>query len=203
MRVCGQGKFGPWRSPERASTSYVRCINQAVNYLLTRRGASQQQAKKVGLGLRLQCVEMIKHDLKSVRPDAAGRAVCAIALRQLAYRAVKLAGSLAGGGESTGRQEGSGVGCCCICLDDVEEGGDGVALPCKHVYHQVRGKQARVMGGGGGGGGRKGRERERGARRHGERQRDDKREPGRETAKRSEQCSAVHAPAIQLSVYLW
>ncbi len=44
----------------------MRCINQAVNFLLTRRGASQAQAKKVGLGMRVQFVEMIKNDLKCV-----------------------------------------------------------------------------------------------------------------------------------------
>jgi hypothetical protein len=76
--------------------------------------------------------------IRFVRPDESGRHVCAMALRQLSYRAVKLAAMLRGGGEDSGRVENAVGGCCCICLDDVEveEGGQsGVALQCKHVYH--------------------------------------------------------------------
>eukprot|EP00961_Rhodomonas_salina_P096467 1297593-Rhodomonas_salina.1 len=100
---------------------------------------------------------MIKNDLKFVRPDDSGRHVCAMALRQfgrsfpmtcalsssawlvwqLSYRAVKLAHILRGAGEDSGRDLVATGGCCAICLDDVEEGGEsGVSLPCRHVYHQ-------------------------------------------------------------------
>ncbi len=41
------GRFGVWRTPQRAQTPYVRCINQAVNYLLKRKGVSDARCKQV------------------------------------------------------------------------------------------------------------------------------------------------------------
>ena len=40
------GSFGPWRTPQRASTSYVRCLYHAVNFILTRRRGVSARVRK-------------------------------------------------------------------------------------------------------------------------------------------------------------
>ena len=54
------GARGPWRSPQRSATAYVRCLMEALHYLLRRRGLSKLQAKRVGLALRVQLLAMAR-----------------------------------------------------------------------------------------------------------------------------------------------
>lgn len=39
--------FGPWRTPQRSDTSYVRLFFEALHFMLTRRGVSDLQANQV------------------------------------------------------------------------------------------------------------------------------------------------------------
>lgn len=39
--------FGSWRFPQRSSTAYVRCVLEALHYLLRRRGATDSQSNMV------------------------------------------------------------------------------------------------------------------------------------------------------------
>ena len=135
------GSFGPWRTPQRASTSYVRCLYHAVNFILTRRrGVSALRCKQVGLALRLQMVEMIRNDLDYMHPDDNGHKVCLMAFRQLSYRAVKIADAL--DSEETASTPGAKRpdSTCSICLEDMDKtASDVVTLPCSHTFHrQVR-----------------------------------------------------------------
>lgn len=43
----GYEDFGSWRQPQRSNTAYVRCIFEALHYLLCRRGVSELQANQV------------------------------------------------------------------------------------------------------------------------------------------------------------
>ena len=47
-------RCGAWRSPQRSETAYVRCLSEALHYLLARRGVTPLQAKQVHLALRAQ-----------------------------------------------------------------------------------------------------------------------------------------------------
>ena len=133
--------FGPWRAPQRAQTQYVRCLYQAVHFILSRRrGVSALRCKQVGLALRLQMVEMIKNDLDYMHPDDNGVKVCQMAFRQLSYRAVKLADAL-----EIEEVESAGCGMgkrridpCSICLEDMQGEDDTqvVSLACSHTFHR-------------------------------------------------------------------
>ena len=137
------GAFGPWRTPQRAQTQYVRALYHAINFILTRRrGVSALRCKQVGLALRLQMVSMIRNDLNYMQPDDNGTKVCLMAFRQLSYRAVKIAEALEASTEadhdiaigSSAHQKDS---ICSICLEGMEEDATSVVnLPCTHSFHR-------------------------------------------------------------------
>jgi hypothetical protein len=39
--------FGGWRYPQRSNTAYVRCVFEALHYMLKRRGVAELQASVV------------------------------------------------------------------------------------------------------------------------------------------------------------
>ncbi len=129
---------GPWRTPQRAQTQYVRCLYQAINFILTRRrGVSPLRCKQVGLAMRIQFVEMILNDLKYMHPDENGQRVCAMALRQLSYRAIKISDALSKADDEPGnalvRKNGEQPVACMICLEDIQSA--CATLPCGHQFH--------------------------------------------------------------------
>ena len=130
---------GPWRTPQRAFTQYVRCIYQAVNFiLLRRRGVSALRAKQVGLAIRLQFMDMILNDLKYMHPDENGQRSCAIAMRQISYRAVKIVEALSKTPETkeSGKVfDSSANDECVICLEELDDPATKTKLPCGHTYH--------------------------------------------------------------------
>eukprot|EP00457_Paulinella_chromatophora_P000002 gb/GEZN01000002.1/.p1 GENE.gb/GEZN01000002.1/~~gb/GEZN01000002.1/.p1 ORF type:complete len:6816 (+),score=1425.09 gb/GEZN01000002.1/:114-20561(+) len=86
--------FGDWRSPQRSSTAYVRCVLHGLQFMLRSRGLTSLQCKRVLLALRVQFVLMIKHDMDFVFPDDNGQRVCDMACSQLSFSTVKLAAKL-------------------------------------------------------------------------------------------------------------
>lgn len=55
-----------WRSPQRGSTAYYRCVLDSFYYLLRRKGLSVTKAKQAGFVLRAQMVTLIDNDLRFV-----------------------------------------------------------------------------------------------------------------------------------------
>ena len=80
---------GDWRVPQRSKTSYVRCIFEALHYLLRLHGLSALQAKQVHLALSVEMVSMALNDMAYISPPDNGQRVCAIALRELSNLTVK------------------------------------------------------------------------------------------------------------------
>lgn len=85
------GACGDWRSPQRSNTSYVRCLLEAVNFMLRARDVSSRDSKVVGVAIRAQFVDFIRRDLMHVRPDVNGAKVIEMACSQLSYATSKLA----------------------------------------------------------------------------------------------------------------
>ena len=83
--------YGDFRSPQRSNTAYVRCVLEAMHYMLRRRGLSALQVDTVHLALCIEVMEMIKNDLIYILPEENGQRVCALAVRELSHSAVKLA----------------------------------------------------------------------------------------------------------------
>merc|ERR1712166_226264 len=88
------GSFGDWRSPQRSATSYVRCLLEALHYMLRSTQLEPLYVKRVGLASRTQFVRFLQHDLKYMHPDENGIKVIQMATAQLSYVAVKLATSV-------------------------------------------------------------------------------------------------------------
>jgi len=86
---------GPWRLPQRSATAYVRCVFEAMNFMLTTRGLDQAQADAVHLALQAQLVDMVANDMQYVLPDENGRRVCEMALSAFSDATVRLAASVA------------------------------------------------------------------------------------------------------------
>eukprot|EP01038_Epipyxis_sp_PR26KG_P004458 gene4458-6304_t len=82
-----EGLCGPWRLPQRSSGS-VKCIFEALNYLLRKRGLTELQSEQVYLCLCMELVSMMKHDLKFMTPDYNGVRVCEMAIKELSRLAV-------------------------------------------------------------------------------------------------------------------
>eukprot|EP01038_Epipyxis_sp_PR26KG_P004031 gene4031-5768_t len=81
---------GPWRSPQRSNTAYVRCFAEALYYLLKRKGVSELEANQINLCLCIELVNMMKNDISFILPDDNGVRVCSLALRELSHFAVKV-----------------------------------------------------------------------------------------------------------------
>lgn len=84
------GSVGPWRLPQKSSTSYVKCIFEALNFLLTSRGLSQIASDQVQLSLMAQLIDYVSNDLMFLSPDENGRRVCEMALSSFSDATVKL-----------------------------------------------------------------------------------------------------------------
>jgi hypothetical protein len=82
--------YGSWRAPQRSQTAYVRCVIEAMHFMLRRRGVSELQCKLIHLGLCYQMVDMVKNDLIYMLPDESGRRVCALAVRELSHYAIEV-----------------------------------------------------------------------------------------------------------------
>ena len=87
------GACGDWRSPQRSNTSYVRCLLEAVKFMLRAHDVSSRDSKVVGVAIRAQFVDFIRRDLMHVRPDVNGAKVIEVACSQLSYATSKLAGA--------------------------------------------------------------------------------------------------------------
>jgi hypothetical protein len=85
------GSKGPWRAPQRSSTAYVRCVEEALNYLLLGRGLTQLEADQVNLAVQAQLVDFIANDIQHVLPDDNGLKVCEMALSTFSSSTVRLA----------------------------------------------------------------------------------------------------------------
>ena len=104
-----QGEEADWRSPQRASTAYFKCIADSCKYLLRRRGVRPSQCKLVTFMLRLQLLQMLDNDLQFVSGVSdSDRRVAQMACRQVAYHALKIhraANRGAGAEAAAGQQE--------------------------------------------------------------------------------------------------
>jgi hypothetical protein len=87
------GAYGDWRSPQRSNTSYVRCLLEAIYFMLRTKNVDKVDCKVVGVAIRTQFVEFIQRDLKHLRPDENGAKVIEMSCSQLSYAAAKLAAS--------------------------------------------------------------------------------------------------------------
>jgi len=85
---------GAWRLPQRSATAYVRCVLEALHFLLTSRGLSDGEANCVQLALQAQLVEMVANDLMYELPDENGRRVCEMALSSLSDASVRVAADI-------------------------------------------------------------------------------------------------------------
>ncbi|KAH8048644.1 hypothetical protein JL721_11890 [Aureococcus anophagefferens] len=90
-RAAAAGRRGAWRSPQRSETAYVRCLFDALHYLMLRRGCRSRDAKQVRLALKAQLADFVARDLRVVAPDANGAKVARLVATQLAYGAAKFA----------------------------------------------------------------------------------------------------------------
>lgn len=91
-RAAAASRCGAWRSPQRSLTAYVRCIAEALHYLILRRGCTEAQSKQVRLALRAQLATFCARDVARVAPDENGRRVVSLVAKQLSYATAKLAG---------------------------------------------------------------------------------------------------------------
>jgi thiol-disulfide isomerase/thioredoxin len=79
------------RSPQRSETGHLRCLIEAFQYLMRRRGLDAAARKEVSLMLRLEMLELVMHDLMFVQQvSSAERTLLHIACRQVSYSTSKL-----------------------------------------------------------------------------------------------------------------
>jgi len=79
------------RSPQRAETGHLRCLIEAFQYLMRRRGLAVAARKEVSLLLRLEMFELVMHDMMFVQQlSSAERTLLHIACRQIGYTTSKL-----------------------------------------------------------------------------------------------------------------
>ena len=79
------------RSPQRSETAQLRCLIEAFQYLMRRRGLDKAARKEVSLMLRLELLELVMHDLMFVQQlSSAERTLLHIACRQVSYSTAKL-----------------------------------------------------------------------------------------------------------------
>ena len=80
------------RTPRRSNSAHYGCSRHALRYLLRTLGLQESECRRVSLFLRMQMLQMARHDLNFVRGVSnAERTLLHIACRQLAYKASKLA----------------------------------------------------------------------------------------------------------------
>ena len=82
------------RTPRRSNSAHYGCSRHALRYLLRQLGLREAECRRISLVLRIQMLQMARHDLSFVRGASnAERTVLHIACRQLAYKTSKLAQS--------------------------------------------------------------------------------------------------------------
>jgi thiol-disulfide isomerase/thioredoxin len=87
----GDSSSAELRSPQRSSTGHLRCLIEALQYLMRRRGVGAAVRKELSLLLRLEMMSFVVHDLRFVQQlSTAERTVLHIACRQIAYSTSKL-----------------------------------------------------------------------------------------------------------------
>ncbi|KAH8067982.1 hypothetical protein JL721_7202 [Aureococcus anophagefferens] len=85
-----EASSGRGRSPQRSETAYVRCLFDALHYLMLRRGCRSRDAKQVRLALKAQLADFVARD-RGRRPTPNGAKVARLVATQLAYGAAKFA----------------------------------------------------------------------------------------------------------------
>ena len=88
-----QSLIGPWRFPQRSHTAYVRCLFEAVHFLLTTdpdKRMSTLKADQVLLAVQAELIDMVYNDLSYVHPEDSDQRACEIAIRTFSDWAVKL-----------------------------------------------------------------------------------------------------------------
>jgi thiol-disulfide isomerase/thioredoxin len=79
------------RSPQRSETGHLRCLIEALQCLMRRRGLALATRKEVSLLLRLEMLELVMHDMAFVTQlSTAERTLLHIACRQISYSTSKL-----------------------------------------------------------------------------------------------------------------
>eukprot|EP00961_Rhodomonas_salina_P070431 945510-Rhodomonas_salina.1 len=82
-------------------------------------------------------MEMILNDLRYMHPDENGQRSCAIAMRQISYRAVKIVDALSKAPEAAADGAGKTLDSastdeCVICLEALDDPATKTKLPCGH-----------------------------------------------------------------------
>ena len=89
--LAAQPDEADWRSPQRASTAYYRCLNDALVYSMRRRGLSLAKCKLVVFLVRLEMLAMVDNDLGHVAGlSESDRRVIQMGAKQVAYAALKI-----------------------------------------------------------------------------------------------------------------
>jgi hypothetical protein len=79
---------GDWRLPQKSQTAYVRCIFEAMHYMLRKKGLQELQIEQVNLALSAEFICMMKNDLTCMLPDSNGVRVCSLAVKEFSRAAV-------------------------------------------------------------------------------------------------------------------
>ena len=89
-----------FRSPQRASTAYYKCLSDTCHYMMRRRGLSQPKCKLIAFLVRLEMLAMVDNDLQFVQGlSESDRRVVQMGCQQVAYAALKIHRSVAKVGE--------------------------------------------------------------------------------------------------------
>ena len=80
-----------YRSPQRASTAYYKCLNQTLVYMMRRKGLSLSKCKLISFMVRLEMLAMVDNDLGYVSGlSESDRRVIQMGCQQVAYTALKI-----------------------------------------------------------------------------------------------------------------
>ena len=81
-----------WRSPQRSSTAFFRCIQEAFHYLCRRKNLSVSKTKQFSLAVRAEMINMVDNDLHVISEiSGSEKRIIRIAIEQFAYTAAKFA----------------------------------------------------------------------------------------------------------------
>ena len=95
--LAAQGDEAEWRSPQRASTAYYKCLIDSVVYMMRRRGMARDRCKLVAFMVRLELMSMVDNDLQFVNGlSESDRRVIQMGCQQLAYAGLKIHNKAAG-----------------------------------------------------------------------------------------------------------
>ena len=97
--ITPHGLIGPWRNPQRSDTAYVRCLFEAVHFLLTTdpdKNMSTFKAEQVILAVQAELIDMVSNDLSYIHPEDSDQQACEIAIRTFSHSVVRLSEDYAG-----------------------------------------------------------------------------------------------------------